>query len=219
MIQIIPSILVPDEATFIAWSQAVEEVLPMIQLDIADGKFVPNDTWADPDVVSERLHIDCELHLMVADPLEEIRIWEEVPQVKRVLVHYESDPDNIKDILSQVQSYGWEVGLVLNPETPIDVVDDLIEDIDALMFMGVVPGKQGQRFIPETIDRIKEAREKFPRLFIELDGAVNEDTIEDIVNAGVSAVCPGSAIFGNERKPAENVKRMRELIHRLTEQK
>ena len=191
----------------------------MIQLDIADGKFVPNDTWADPDVVSERLHIDCELHLMVADPLEEIRIWEEVPQVKRVLVHYESDPDNIKDILSQVQSYGWEVGLVLNPETPIDVVDDLIEDIDALMFMGVVPGKQGQRFIPETIDRIKEAREKFPRLFIELDGAVNEDTIEDIVNAGVSAVCPGSAIFGNERKPAENVKRMRELIHRLTEQK
>jgi len=99
MIQIIPSILVPDEATFIAWSQSVEQILPMIQLDIADGKFVPNDTWADPDVVSERLHIDCELHLMVEDPLEEIRIWEEVPQVKRVLVHYESDPDNIADIL------------------------------------------------------------------------------------------------------------------------
>ncbi|HBB38298.1 MAG: Ribulose-phosphate 3-epimerase [Candidatus Magasanikbacteria bacterium GW2011_GWD2_43_18] len=216
MIQIIPSILVPDEATFIAWSQSVEQILPMIQLDIADGKFVPNDTWADPDVVSERLHIDCELHLMVEDPLEEIRIWEEVPQVKRVLVHYESDPDNIADILSQVQSYGWEVGLVLNPETSIDVVDDLIEDIDALMFMGVVPGKQGQRFIPETIERIQEARKRFPHLFIELDGAVNEETLEDIVGSGVNAVCPGSAIFGNERKPAENVARMRELIEKLT---
>ena len=216
MIQIIPSILVPDEATFIAWSQSVEQILPMIQLDIADGKFVPNDTWADPDVVSERLHIDCELHLMVEDPLEEIRIWEEVPQVKRVLVHYESDPDNIADILSQVQSYGWEVGLVLNPETSIDVVDDLIEDIDALMFMGVVPGKQGQRFIPETIERIQEARKRYPNLFIELDGAVNEETLEDIVGSGVNAVCPGSAIFGNERKPAENVARMRELIEKLT---
>ncbi|EKD66967.1 MAG: hypothetical protein ACD_48C00652G0003 [uncultured bacterium] len=216
MIQIIPSILVPDEATFIAWSQSVEQILPMIQLDIADGKFVPNDTWADPDVVSERLHIDCELHLMVEDPLEEIRIWEEVPQVKRVLVHYESDPDNIADILSQIQSYGWEVGLVLNPETSIDVVDDLIEDIDVLMFMGVVPGKQGQRFIPETIERIQEARKRFPHLFIELDGAVNEETLEDIVGSGVNAVCPGSAIFGNERKPAENVARMRELIEELT---
>jgi len=82
--------------------------------------------------------------------------------------------------------------------------------------MGVVPGKQGQRFIPETIERIQEARKRFPHLFIELDGAVNEETLEDIVGSGVNAVCPGSAIFGNERKPAENVARMRELIEKLT---
>lgn len=216
MINIIPSILVPDEKTFLAWSRAVEEVLPMIQLDIADGQFVPDETWADPDVVDEHLNIDCELHLMVQDPLEEIRIWEEVQQVKRVLIHYESDPENIANIISQAHSYDWEVGLVLNPDTPIDVVKPLIEEIDSLMFMGVVPGKQGQKFIPETLDRIKEARAKFPNLYIELDGAVNEETIPSIVAAGVNAVCPGSAIFGNERTPAENVKRMREMISTLT---
>jgi len=187
----------------------------MIQLDIADGKFVPDETWADPTVVDEKLNIDCELHLMVVDPLEEIRIWEEVQQVKRVLIHYKSDPENIADIISQAHSYNWEVGLVLNPDTPVSVVDDLIEEIDSLMFMGVVPGKQGQRFIPETIARIKEVRAKFPTLYIELDGGVNEDTLPDIVRSGVNAVCPGSAIFGNDTAPAENVRRMREMIQAL----
>ena len=84
------------------------------------------------------------------------------------------------------------------------------------MFMGVVPGKQGQPFIPETIDRIKAARERWPALYIELDGAVNEDTLPDIATTGVNAICPGSAIFGNDRKPAENVGRMREQISTLT---
>ncbi len=216
MIDIIPSILVPNEQTFLEWSKAVEEILPMIQLDIADGKFVPNKTWADPDVVSEKLEIDCELHLMVQDPLKKIRMWDGVQQVKRVLVHYESDREHVADILNQIRSYGWEVGLVLNPDTPFDVVDDLIEDIDSLMFMGVVPGKQGQKFIPETIDRLNTARERFPELYIELDGAVNEDTLPDIAKTGVNAICPGSAIFGNDQEPAENVKRMREMISTLT---
>ncbi len=216
MIDIIPSILVPDKKTFLAWSRAVQDVLPMIQLDIADGQFVPDETWADPTVVDEKLNIDCELHLMVQDPLEEIRMWEEVQQVKRVLIHYESDPENIANIISQARSYEWEVGLVLNPDTPVDVIDDLIEEIDSLMFMGVVPGKQGQKFIPETIERIKEARAKFPDLYIELDGGVDEETLPEIVAAGVSAVCPGSAIFGNERTPAQNVTSMREMISTLT---
>lgn len=216
MIDIIPSILVPNEETFLSWSKAVSSILPMIQLDIADGKFVPNETWADPDVIDEQLEIDCELHLMVADPLEEARLWEEVQQVKRVLVHYESDPENSANIVNQIRSYGWDVGLVLNPHTSVDVVDDLIEDIDSLMFMGVVPGKQGQKFIPETIERIKAVRETYPDLPISVDGAVNEDTLLDIVNAGATRVCPGSAIFGNDRTPAENVARMREMISTLT---
>jgi ribulose-phosphate 3-epimerase len=216
MIDIIPSILVPDEHTFLAWSRAVEEVLPMIQLDIADGQFVPNETWADPNVVDEHLQIDCELHLMVRDPLKEVRLWEDVQQIKRVLVHYESNPENITEILAQIHSYGWEVGLVLNPDTPVDVVDDLVEEIDSLMLMGVIPGKQGQKFIPKTIARIKEARERFPNLYIELDGAVNEETLPDIVATGVHAICPGSSIFGNDRTPAENVKLMRDMISTLT---
>lgn len=212
-IKIIPSILIKTEQQFLTQTAAVSEALPMIQLDIADGNFVPNITWADPEVVEDHLEIDCELHLMVSNPIEEARKWEHVPQVKRVLFHYEST-DNPADVLGAIQSYGWQASIVLNPKTPINVIDPLIEYLDGVMFMGIKPGFQGQPFIPETIDRIKATREKYPNLFISLDGAVNEDTITDIAKSGVSAVCPGSAIFGNDRPPAENVQRMKDLIEK-----
>ena len=210
-IEIIPSILIQTKKEFLTQSAAVSECLNMVQLDIADGKFVPNTTWEpDPETVADNLEIDCELHLMIENPLEEVRRWEHVDQVKRILVHYESTK-NIGQTIGAVHSYGWDVGLVLNPETPIEVVNEHIEELDAVMLMGVKPGAQGQKFIPETLDRIKQLRVKYPNLFISVDGAVNEETIEDIIEAGATGVCPGSAIFGNDRTPEEHVKRMKEL--------
>jgi len=218
---IIPSILVNSGDILLAQARAIEEVVSMIQIDIADGQFVPNTTWAysedAPEEITKHLNIDCELHLMVNDPLDVARAWELVPQVKRVLAHYESAPDNIAEILSQIHSYGWEVGVVLNPDTDIAVVDPFIEELDAVMFMGVVPGKQGQSFIPSVLDRMRALREKYPDLYIELDGAVNMETVEGIVKAGANAVCPGSAIFGNENVPAKNVVDMRDFINTLTQ--
>jgi len=220
--QIIPSILLPDKHTFLAQTKAIEEVVSMVQIDIADGKFVESTTWSyeeeAPEIVQDHLQVDCELHLMVENPLEIAREWELVPQVKRVLVHYESNPEEVGDILAQIQSYGWEVGLVLNPDTPIDVVDDLVEEIDSVMFMGVVPGKQGNKFVPEVLDNIKNLKEKYPDMYTEIDGSVNLDTLPDIAEAGVSAVCPGSAIFGNDKDPAQNVVEMREFINTLTKE-
>lgn len=213
--QIIPSILVQTEQEFLEQINAIDDILPMIQLDIADGKFVPNKTWADPEVMEKSLMIDCELHLMVQDPLEEARKWEHVPQVKRVLVHFESDPENIANIVAQIQSYGWEVGVVLNPDTDIEVVDDFIEEIDAVMLMGVVPGKQGQLFISETNDKAKAIKKKYPNMFLSLDGGVNEETLPDIIAAGFDAVCPGSAVFGNDFTPRENIEKMKGIINKI----
>jgi len=218
--QIIPSILLPDKQTFLEQTKTIEEVVSMVQIDIADGQFVESTTWSyeeeAPETIQEHLQIDCELHLMVQDPIEVARDWEQVPQVKRILVHYESNPEEIGDILAQIQSYGWEVGLVLNPDTSIDVVDDVVEEIDSVMFMGVVPGRQGNKFVPEVLDNIKAFKEKFPHMRTEIDGSVNMDTLPDIVTAGVDIVCPGSAIFGNHKDPAQNVVEMRELINTLT---
>ncbi|NCO04805.1 MAG: hypothetical protein GW939_01500 [Candidatus Magasanikbacteria bacterium] len=217
-IEIIPSILVKTEQEFLTQSAAVSDCVNMIQLDIADGIFVPNTTWhPDPDTITDNLEIDCELHLMVSNPLEEARRFEFVDQIKRILIHYESTP-NIEHVIGAIHSYGWEVGLVLKPETPITVIDTYNEEIDAVMLMGVNPGLQGQSFIPETLQKIITLHKTYPNLFISLDGAVNEQTIIDIAKTHIHAVCPGSAIFGNNNSPKQNIQNMYTLIDQASKQ-
>lgn len=215
--QIIPSILVPDETTFTKQMNAIRGVLPMIQLDIADGEFVPNTTWANPDVVEKVAgNIDVELHMMVADPLKEIERWTEVSQIRRVLFHYESNAD-IRKTCELIHANDWLAAVVLNPDTPVSVLDPYLDMLDGVMFMGVYPGKQGQAFIPKTLTRIKEFKAKETTHFVELDGAVNLDTLPDIVPTDIDAVCPGSATWKND-DPATNVANMQEIINRLTPQ-
>lgn len=211
----IPSILVSDEKTFLAQTIAVSDVVSMVQIDICDGLFVPNITWADAKIVAEHLKIDCELHLMVENPLEEAKKWEDVPQVKRVYAHYESNPGDIQNIVHSIRSYEWEVGLALNPDTPITVLKTLAEDIGAVLVMGVYPGRQGQILIPKSLEKIQTIRHTYPRLRITLDGGVNEKTLPDIVRVHPDAICPGSAVFGNEKTPQTNIQNLRGIIDRV----
>jgi len=213
--EIIPSILVLTKEEFLKQTRAVSGVVSMVQLDIADGQFVETTTWADPEVVEKELEVDCELHLMVSDPLTEARKWEHVPQVKRVLVHYESDPEHVGDIIGQLRSYGWEVGVVINIETPIEAVDKLMNEIDSIQFMSVHPGKQKQPFLPEVLDRIRMFHEKYPGTPIAADGGVNAETIPPLLKAGATRFGPGSAVFGHG-DPAENVKKLQQLLQTLT---
>jgi len=222
-IQIIPSILVKSAEEFKAQVSGLENSVSMIQLDIADGIFVPNTTWADPEVVKNNCNLNIELHLMVADPLEEIKKWAGVEQIGRVLIHYESLPgtveqkDNlISDAINFSNENDLEVGLVLNPETDYELIEKHLEKIQSVMFMGVIPGKQGQGLIPEVLEKITNFTIDYPDMFTEIDGAVNEETLPTIIKTGVKAICPGSAIFGNDRSPRENVERMEEIINKLT---
>lgn len=213
--QIIPSIFVDSEQDFLTQTNSVSSFVSMVQIDIADGTFVPAVTWADPEVVEEKLEIDCELHLMVTNPLEVARAWENVLQVKRVLVHYEST-DDLGTVLAALHSYGWDVSIVLNPETPLDVVAPFAEEIDGIMCMGVRPGAQGQEFIPEVLEKLRTAKELYPHLFVSLDGGVNDGTLEAIAKTQIDAVCPGSRIFSNDEEPEKNVAELRRELNRLT---
>lgn len=209
--KIIPSLLVQTETEFLTQLKGLADSVDMIQIDIADGQFVSNKTWADPLIVKAALPFSCELHLMVQNPLEEMKKWEAVPQVKRVLIHIESVP-NFPEIIRDTQAYPWEVGLVLNPETPLATIDPYLTLIDEIMFMGVHPGRQGQAMLPETVDRIKEFKKRDTEHPIAVDGGVNLQTIPLLQKAGVDILCPGSAIFGNEHSPEENVRRIRTLL-------
>lgn len=214
MTTIIPSIFVTSEEQFLSQVNAVLGTVPLVQLDIADGVFVPATTWANPEVVtniSEDMKI--ELHLMTEHPIEEMKRWVDVPHIKKVIFPYEGQ-DDIEACIHFAMESGWYPSLVLNPETSIDVLAPFADHLFGVMLMGIHPGAQGQSYMPETTTRLTEIHERFPHLFLELDGGVNHDTLPDILTSKLDAVCPGSAIFGTGN-PADNVETMRDYIHTL----
>lgn len=218
-VEIIPSLLTQSEEEFLHQYNAVKHSVSCIQIDIADGEFVPNKTWADPGIIKDQVEIDIELHLMVMHPREEMERWKHVRQVKRALVHYESIYNSVNKTLAVIEGYCWQKSLVLNPDTPIQVIDAYADQLFGIMFMGVNPGFQGQKLIPSVIKNISIIKKKYPHLFLEIDGGVNEQTIPDLMRAGVDAICPGSAIFKNDRTPKENVERIQNQMIQLTKTK
>lgn len=210
--EIIPSIFTTTETQFIDQLSAMNMALiDSVHIDLADGIFVPNQTFASPAITQNILQQSvCELHLMVKDPLAVLPLWTEVPNVTRILFHYETGVD-VAAVTEAIHEQGWEAGLVLNPETPISVIEPFIETLDSVMFMGVNPGAQGQTLIPQVLEKAYACRQKYPDLYLEWDGDVTEETLPHIMNTGVDAVCPGHAIFG-EGDPVENVIQLQNLI-------
>ena len=210
--QIIPSLLTNDQLIYINSLDELQNACEMVQIDIADGVFVPEKTLDNNDLTN--LHIgtlQIELHLMVEHPCTTLTQWHNNTHIRRVYIHAECADFNQKT-LELIREHGWQVGIALKPETPISVLEPYIEYIDAVLFLGVEPGGQGRAFQPAVLEKIKEFKQTSPTLFCALDGGVNETTLPDIVTSGVDAVCPGSAVFGNERTPAENIERLQSII-------
>lgn len=214
--EIIPSLLATTQADFKDQTAAIANKVPFFQIDIADGKFVPNKTWAfdHAEEAAQYVQTDFELHLMVQDPFAVANKWKDHPHFKRMLLHVEP-LDDVGKAIEYAKGYGKEIGLVLNPDTPLPTVYPYLDEIDSVMFMGVQPGFQGQAFITQTLERIKELRERSD-VYIEVDGGVNKDTLATLINAGASAGCPGSAVFGHPDGPAVGYAELTQLAHELS---
>lgn len=214
MITIIPSILVQTKQDFLSQLSALEHRVTHLQLDIADGKFVPNITWGEPDVVRTIEGYTFELHLMDESPLETIALWRDVSPVTRFIIHVESVTD-ISTTIAHAQTYGREVFLALNPDTALSTIHDYVGTIDGVLFMGVIPGFQGQILIPDVLTKISECRSTYPHLYTELDGGVSEDTLAKIVASGVHAICPGSLVFKRDGTAAEQIMYIKNQISQI----
>lgn len=210
MVEIIPSLLVESEKEFIEKYIGLKNSIDTVQIDIADGIFVPNITWADPQKIKKIVECEIELHFMVQNPLEYFSSWQEVSRVKRIYFHVEP-VELLDNVIFEARENGWEVGVALKPETPLEALEPIINDIDAVLFLSVNPGKQGQAFIPEVLEKIKDFRKKGYSHFVAIDGGVNETTLPDILTTGVDAICPGSAVFDSEN-PAENVSELKKIL-------
>ncbi|MBQ0120039.1 MAG: ribulose-phosphate 3-epimerase [Bacteroidales bacterium] len=170
-----------------------------IHLDIMDGVFVPNISFGFPVIKSiqglARKVLDA--HLMIVDPIKYVdRVRDCGAQI--MTVHYEACED-INATIKAIKQAGMKAGVSIKPATPLDVLDGLLNDIDLVLIMSVNPGFGGQKFMPESIERVLALKSMIKDagadVIIEVDGGVNETTGAQLAQAGADALVAGSYVF------------------------
>ncbi|MFH0907115.1 MAG: ribulose-phosphate 3-epimerase [bacterium] len=196
MIEIIPTIIAKDFQEIKDKTKKVEPYVDWVQLDVMDGRFVDNLTWNEPDDLKDfKTDLKLEAHLMVKNPENIINDWIE-SGVQRIIFHIESTNQS-EQIIKKIKGAGLEVGLAINPETPIQVVDNFINQLDLVLIMTVYPGQGGQAFLRDTLAKIKDLRDKYKDVNIEVDGGINLEIAPKVIQAGANFLASGSAIFNN----------------------
>ena len=214
MIEILPSLLSADFARLGEQIAALEAAgCRSLHLDVMDGHFVPNLTIGPPVVESLRkiTRMTFDVHLMITDP---DRYAPEFIHAgaDRVLVHQEACP-HLDRTLRMIQSEGARAGVVINPATPVAMLEDVLEVADYVLVMSVNPGFGGQHFIPNALEKVRRLtflkKERGLQLPIEIDGGLTLDNVADAIHAGVEWVVAGSSIF-HTVNPADAFKEMQE---------
>lgn len=174
-----------------------------LHLDVMDGVFVPNISFGFP--VMKSVSVLCkkplDVHLMIVEPEKFVDRVAEIPGVKFFNFHYEATAHPVA-LIENVREKGMSTAITLKPETPIDVLSDLLPSLDLVLLMSVHPGFGGQKFIPETLDRACQLkrliRKTGSHALIEVDGGVNQMTGSQLAAAGVDVLVAGSYVFHAE---------------------
>ncbi len=220
MIEIIPSILSADFARLADEIARVERGgATMLHLDVMDGHFVPNLTIGPPVVASvrktTRAHLN--VHLMIEEPEHHIPAFVQAG-ANSISVHYETCR-HLDGVLGLIREQGLMAGIVLNPATPVSVLQDVLEVADYVLLMSVNPGFGGQKLIPYVLEKVRELdrmrREKRLALPIQIDGGVHRENLAEVVRAGCDWIVTGSAIF-HSKDPEATVREMREIAAQAT---
>lgn len=213
MIQIIPAILDKTPEEFSDHVDQLKNSLGFqegwVHIDFADGKFVENKTLDPESIKKYPLNLKKEAHLMVARPLAWITKLKDAG-FDRVIFHFESE-DSVSEVIKTIKNADMEVGIALNPDTKIDELESIKNRVDQVLVMGIVPGFQGQPFIPATIDKIKDLKSKNWPIKISTDGAVRDDNAKDLVEAGVDQLVSGSFLLKGDID--EQVEKLWEAIN------
>lgn len=198
-----PSVLACD------FAKAGEEVKKVyeggaeyIHLDVMDGIFVPNISFGPGFIKALRPHSKAvfDTHLMIVDPMRYIDAFVDAGS-DIITIHVESC-DNVEQTLKYIKSKGIKTGIVIKPKTPVSDVVPYLHLIDMLLIMSVEPGFGGQSFIPESLEKLRQARQMIDNcpydIDLEVDGGVNTENISDIIEAGANVIVAGSAVFRAE---------------------
>ncbi|KQL54676.1 ribulose phosphate epimerase [Heyndrickxia shackletonii] len=216
MFKIAPSILSAD------FSKLAEEIIDVenggadyIHIDVMDGHFVPNITIGPIVVEAIRpiTKLPLDVHLMIQNPDQYIEAFAKAG-ADYISVHVEACP-HLHRTIQHIKSFGVKAGVVLNPATPVEMIEHIINDVDLVLLMTVNPGFGGQSFIPSVLPKIKKVKELADKnglnIEIEVDGGVNSKTAKLCVDAGANVLVAGSAIYNqeNRRQAIEAIKQFK----------
>jgi ribulose-phosphate 3-epimerase len=201
MMDIVPAILAHDTDTLMMRLRQAESFADCVQIDIMDGVFVPTVSFPVKELTRVKTSLFFEVHLMVQDPFSAFASLRN-NNLKRVIFHHEAKVDHRK-IIGMIQDQGMETGLAIKPETRIEDFSELVQYLDALLFLTVDPCCYGNPFKPEVLEKIPDARMLFPNTTIGVDGGVSLENLPSFFRLGVDYVSVGSRIF-LEGNPGEN---------------
>lgn len=215
-IDIAPSILSADFARLSEEIKAVEDGgAGVLHVDVMDGHFVPNITIGLPVVkaIAKVTQLPIDAHLMITNPGTYAAQFVEAG-ANMVSVHVEADPHLHRTVMS-IKAAGALAGAVINPATPVESLEEILNFVDYVLIMSVNPGFGGQKFIPTALDKVRRLRAMIDQrglpVRIEIDGGVDLGNIQRVVEAGAEIIVAGSAVFG-AKDPAGAVRDLREAV-------
>jgi ribulose-phosphate 3-epimerase len=216
MYKVAPSLLATDFKCLQEQLEIIEKGgAEYIHLDIMDGRFVPNLSFGMTMIKSIRSasNLVFDVHMMVEEPIRFIDGFKNAG-ADIISVHYEACND-IKATIAYIKKIGIKAGVVLNPETPVEVLsNEIIESVDVIQLMTVQPGLDGQKFIPESLNKIKKVKQRINDLKlekdIEADGDITLDNIQAVLRAGANIIVSGKGLFNGDIK--ENISRFKKEI-------
>lgn len=216
MVRIAPSILSGNFLNLEPDIRMVNKNADLIHIDVMDGSFVPNISFGFPvvEAIAKAVTVPMDVHLMIVNPDKYVERFAKTG-AEMISFHLEAadqagkDP---RDIIAQIKSFGVKAGLVINPDIPVERLFPYIDDVDFFLIMSVFAGFGGQKFIPESLDRIKTLKAEMDRRGvvkdIEVDGGVSASNAHILAEAGATILVAGSSVFKAE-SPAKAINKLR----------